>query len=93
MGWANDVGILLLSPLTISVIAQLHPSDRETPFPQGVDHGTQLEGPGDAVELGPKGMYCSVGFEDLEGLMPWVELRGGGGNSSEAMRGGMGFEP
>ncbi|KAK8849704.1 hypothetical protein IAR55_005039 [Kwoniella newhampshirensis] len=71
------------------LIAQLHPSTRPTPHPPGSDPNTPLEGLN--VDLGPKGMYASLGLEDLNVLIPWVELKGGGGNSGEARRSGLGF--
>lgn len=72
------------------LFAQLFPTDRSAPHPPGVDQSGPVEGPG--VDLGPKGMYASLGFEDLDRLLPWVELKGGGGNSAEARRAGLGFD-
>lgn len=37
-------------------------------------------------------MYVSLGFEDLEAIMGWVELRGGGAHVADAKRGGLGFD-
>jgi len=37
-------------------------------------------------------MYVSLGFEDLEAVMGWVELRGGGAHAANAKRGGLGFD-
>jgi hypothetical protein len=71
------------------LIAQLHPADRAEAQPQGANRRFGIEG--DGVDLGPKGMYASLGFEDLETLFGWVDLKGGGGNSSEARRPGLGF--
>jgi len=71
------------------VIAQVHPPDREQARPQG---STAKYAEGYEPDLGPTGMYASLGFEDLEVIAPWLELRGGGGNSSEAKRSGLGFE-
>ena len=75
--------------IPLSLIAQLHPPDRVSAQPQGVDPYQPIEG--DRVNLGPKGMYASLGFEDLDAIMPWIELRGGGGNIADARRSGLGF--
>lgn len=72
------------------IFAQLHPSERTDPHPPGVDPAVPVEGPD--VDLGPKGMYASLGFEDLERLLPWVELKAGGGHSGEGRRAGLGFD-
>ncbi|ORX37661.1 hypothetical protein BD324DRAFT_622801 [Kockovaella imperatae] len=66
------------------LVAQLHPCDRSAAHPSGASPYGPLEGQN--VDLGPKGMYTSIGFEDLEVVAPWVELKAGGGNSSEARR-------
>jgi hypothetical protein len=47
---------------------------------------------GDYPDLGPKGMYVSLGFEDLEVIAGWVVLKGGGPNNADARRSGLGFE-
>jgi len=73
-----------------SLIAQLHPSDRVSAQPQGADLYGPVEGPN--VDLGPKGMYVSLGFEDLDAIMGWVELRVRGAHVAEARRGGLGFD-
>ncbi|WVW86886.1 hypothetical protein I302_108941 [Kwoniella bestiolae CBS 10118] len=71
------------------LIAQIHPSHRPIPHPQGVNPALPLEGSNPV--LGQHGMYASLGFEDLETLFPWIELKGSGGNSGEAKRSGLGF--
>lgn len=73
-----------------SLIAQLHPSDRTLPAPPGTNPALPIEG--SAVDLGPKGMYVSMGFEDLQVIAPWLELVGGGGNGGEERRAGLGFD-
>ena len=70
--------------MRIRIVAQLHPSDRSFAHPSGSSPFGPLEG--QDVDLGPKGMYVSLGFEDLEAIAPWVELRASGGNSSEPRR-------
>lgn len=70
------------------VMAQLHPSDRMVQHPPGAAAGP-VEGR--HPDLGPRGMYVSLGFEDLEALCPWLELRGGGAHHAEAKRDGLGF--
>lgn len=70
-------------------MAQLHPSHHPRAQPPGVDPLAATEGPD--PDLGPKGMYVSLGFEDLEKIMGWVELRGGGAYVADPRRGGMGF--
>ena len=72
------------------MIAQSHPSDRVSAQPQGADPYGAVEGP--HVDLGPKGMYVSLGFEDLDTVMGWVELRGGGAHVTNPKRRGLGFE-
>lgn len=71
------------------LIGQLHPATRSSPYPQSSNPGP-TEGP--TPDLGPKGMYVSLGFEDLKVIMPWVELKGGGAYHTEATRNGLGFE-
>ncbi|ORY34678.1 hypothetical protein BCR39DRAFT_513984 [Naematelia encephala] len=72
------------------LMAQLHPPDHQHPTPPTLDPSFPSEGPN--VRLGAQGMYVSLGFEDLEGIAPWIELKGGGGNSGDARRGGLGFD-
>jgi hypothetical protein len=36
-------------------------------------------------------MYASVGYEDLEDLFPWIQLKGAG-IGGESRRAGLGFE-
>ena len=76
--------------LTASLVAQLHPSDRQEARPLGANASTPIEGA--HVDLGPQGMYVSLGFEDLEMIMGWIELKGGGPHGAPAMRNGLGFE-
>ncbi|WWC92842.1 uncharacterized protein L201_007802 [Kwoniella dendrophila CBS 6074] len=71
------------------LIAQIHPSDRITPHPPGLNPALPLEGSN--PNLGQNGMYASLGFEDVEALFPWIKLKGSGGNSGEAKRSGLGF--
>lgn len=70
-------------------MAQLHPATRTQPYPQSVAGGP-TEGPN--PDLGPKGMYASLGFEDIKALMPWVEFKGGGAYHAEPMRSGLGYD-
>lgn len=70
-------------------MAQLHPATRDQPYPQSATPGP-TEGP--EPDLGPKGMYASLDFEDVKALLPWVEFKGGGAYHSEAMRSGLGYE-
>lgn len=73
-----------------SLVAQLHPSDRLTAHPPHVSLSAPTEG--EAPDLGAKGTYVSLGFEDFDALFPWVKLQGGGAyEGGEAKRGGMGF--
>ena len=96
MGRSNDVSRAFLVPLRVlvsmmeSLIAQLHLSDRVSAQPHGADSYGPVEGTN--VDLGPKGMYVSLGFEDLETLMGWVELRGGGAHVTDPRRTGLGFQ-
>nr|XP_031857734.1 uncharacterized protein CI109_006894 [Kwoniella shandongensis]KAA5524806.1 hypothetical protein CI109_006894 [Kwoniella shandongensis] len=87
--WDEEIGKRKRWVGPMILIAQLHPSTRSGPHPPGSDPNTRLEGPN--VDLGPKGMYASLGLEDLDALLPWVELKGGGGNGGEARRSGLGF--
>jgi len=75
--------------LTGRLVAQLHPATRSEPFPQSANHGP-AEGP--TPDLGPKGMYASLAFEDVAALLPWIEFKGGGAYHTEAMRSGLGYE-
>ncbi|WWC73655.1 uncharacterized protein I206_107627 [Kwoniella pini CBS 10737] len=87
--WDNEIGKRRRWVGPMLLIAQLHPSYRSIPHPPGVNTNLPLEGPNPI--LGQNGMYASIGFEDLEILFPWIKLKGGGGNSSEAKRNGLGF--
>ncbi|EIW71472.1 hypothetical protein TREMEDRAFT_73318 [Tremella mesenterica DSM 1558] len=71
------------------LVAQLHPCGRKVARPIGARETSDVEG--NNVDLGPDGMYVSLGFEDLNAIMGWVELKGGGGNNAEALRNGLGF--
>jgi len=88
--WDPESGVRQRWVGPMVVIAQLHPCDRTDPHPPGVGASSPVEGPN--VDLGPKGMYLSMGFEDLEVIMPWIELKGGGGSGGAARRPGLGFE-
>ncbi|WWC65872.1 uncharacterized protein I303_108494 [Kwoniella dejecticola CBS 10117] len=87
--WDEDIGKRRRWVGPMLLIAQLHPSHRQDPHPPGVNPALPLEGPNPT--LGQNGMYASLGFEDLEALFPWVQLKGSGGNSGEAKRSGLGF--
>lgn len=70
-----------------SLVAQLHPPDRQSALPPAASGSVE----GDAPDLGHHGMYVSLGYEDLEDLFPWIELKGTG-ITGESRRSGLGFE-
>jgi hypothetical protein len=75
--------------LTNRLVAQLFPATRREAWPQSANPGP-IEGP--QPDLGSKGMYASLAFEDISALLPWVEFTGGGAHHAEAMRNGLGYE-
>ena len=87
MGGADDVSSRLGITAHVSLIAQIHPSDRESALPIGANG--RLEG--DDPDLGHHGMYASLGYEDLEDLFPWVQLKSAG-TEGQSRRSGLGFE-
>lgn len=91
LGGANDVSCLerRLPQLTPSVLAQLFPATRTGAVPAGAPREAAVEGA--EPDLGPHGMYVSLGWEDFDALLPWVELRGAG-LQNESRRPGFGFE-
>ena len=90
MMWVTSLSALIGLLMGFRVLAQLHPADRPSAHPQGANPYGELEG--ENVDLGPKGMYTSLGFEDLDAVMGWVELKGGGAHVADARRSGLGFE-
>lgn len=88
MGWPDDVRQVALL-LTLRIIAQLFPASRTEGVPAGSAPDFHIEGP--HPELGPLGMYASLGWEDISSLFPWIEFRGSG--MGDGMRNGLGFEP
>ncbi|KAL7425200.1 hypothetical protein Q5752_000888 [Cryptotrichosporon argae] len=72
------------------LVAQLHPTDRREAHPAGSNPAGPVEGAD--VDLGPRGMYASLGFEDVDALFPWVRLKSAGAYSADPRRSGMGFE-
>ncbi|WVR08039.1 hypothetical protein IAU60_005083 [Kwoniella sp. DSM 27419] len=71
------------------LMAQIHPSTQTSAHPPGVDPAKPLEGPN--IDLGARGTYASLGFEDLADLFPWIDLKGSGAWDGEARRSGLGF--
>lgn len=89
LGRTHDVSTVAWSWLTSSIIAQLFPSTRKESYPPGAPKDSDTEGA--MPNLGPNGMYASLGWEDFDTLLPWIELRGGGADHG-SRRAGMGFE-
>lgn len=75
--------------LTSSIVAQLFPGTRKESYPVGAPKDSDIEGA--SPNLGPPGMYASLGWEDFDVLLPWIELRGAGADHG-TRRAGMGFE-
>lgn len=73
-----------------SLLAQLFPATRSEAVPPGATRDGAAEGAN--PDLGPRGTYASLGWEDLEALLPWLTLQGSG-QLNEPRRSGMGFEP
>lgn len=69
------------------LVAQVHPPDRDSALPPGASGAVEGQEP----DLGHPGMYASFGYEDLDDLFPWIELKqsGTGGHSR---RSGLGFD-
>ena len=87
MGRADVVRRLCVLTLTDRLVAQVHPPDQNRALPVGADGAVE----GDAPDLGHPGMYASLGYEDLEDLFPWIELKGSG-TGGKSRRSGLGFE-
>lgn len=93
MGGADVVSALWLSlereriPADTRLVAQVHPPDRESALPPGASGVVE----GDEPDLGHPGMYASFGYEDLEDLFPWIDLKQSG-TAGESRRSGLGFE-
>jgi hypothetical protein len=71
----------------IRLVAQLYPAARIS-RDQVLTEPTEGPNP----DLGPRGMYASLAFEDIHALFPWVEFKAGGAYHTEAMRNGLGYE-
>ncbi|WVF68231.1 hypothetical protein IAT40_002996 [Kwoniella sp. CBS 6097] len=87
--WDEEIGKRRRWVGPMILVAQLHPSTKPTPHPSGVPPTVPLEGAN--PDLGPKGMYASLGFEDLEALFPWIELKSSGAWNGDPRRSGLGF--
>ncbi|OCF42644.1 hypothetical protein I317_03503 [Kwoniella heveanensis CBS 569] len=87
--WDEEIGKRRRWVGPMILVAQLHPPTKPTPHPSSVPPTAPLEGAN--PDLGPKGMYASLGFEDIEAIFPWVELKSSGAWNGESRRSGLGF--
>lgn len=89
MMWVTSLCSSLTSADWLRLVAQLYPATRSQPYPSSATPGP-TEGP--VPDLGPKGMYASLGFEDIKAILPWIDFKGGGAYHAEPMRSGLGYE-
>lgn len=82
----------LLTLVPFSILAQIFPSTRAEAVPMGVARDSLTEGAQPDADLGPRGTYASLGWEDVDALLPWLEISGAGAFHN-ARTSGMGFEP
>ncbi|WVQ95783.1 hypothetical protein IAU59_002882 [Kwoniella sp. CBS 9459] len=87
--WDEEIGKRRRWVGPMILVAQLHPSTKPTPHPSSVPPTAPLEGAN--PDLGPKGMYASLGFEDVEAIFPWIELKSSGAWNGDSRRSGLGF--
>lgn len=90
LGWINDVSFRCRRTADSSLVAQLFPGTRNEAAPPGVPRDSAVEGA--VIDLGPRGQYASLGWEDLAVLMPWVKLKSPGHDDHDGRRSGWGFE-
>jgi len=69
------------------LVAQVHPPDRDSALPPGASGAVEGQEP----DLGHPGMYASFGYEDLDDLFPWIELKQSG-TGGQSRRSGLGFD-